>query len=162
MHFTLLENLFMKYLLLFFVLVSLASCAFQVVEYKSTNSFSVSKISTKPEMKLNIKMYNPNGVGAKLRSMTLEVKVNDKFLGSVKLDSLTKVGARQDFDLPMTFNTDIGTLASFIPTGISSLIKGKELPIEFSGEVTIQKFIFRKKFSFDYKSTYNTKDISLF
>lgn len=113
-------------------------------------------------MKLNIKMYNPNGVGAKLRSMSLDVKVNDKFLGSVNLDSLTKVGAKQDFDLPLTFKTDIGTLASFIPTGISSLIKGKELPIEFSGEVTIQKFIFKKKFSFDYKSTYNTKDISLF
>lgn len=151
-----------KLISIFCLLVMMSSCAFQTVEFKGTNNFSVSKISSTPEMKLNIKMYNPNGVGAKLRSMNMEVKVNNVLLGSVQLDSLTKVGARQNFDLPLTFNTSISSLASMIPVGISSLLKGKEIPLEFTGAVTVQKFIFKKKFAFDYKSSYNTKDISLF
>ena len=152
----------MKWFAFLFACLGLSSCAFQTVEFKSLNDFSVSKISTHPELKLNIQMYNPNGVGAKLRSMSMEVKVNNNSLGSVQLDSLTKVGAKQNFDLPLTFETSLGALAGLIPIGISGLMKGKEIPIEFSGEVTVQKFIFKKTFSFDYKSSYNTKDISLF
>ncbi len=145
-------------IILFFILHN--GCAsFKAVEYREIENFSITSISTHPEFRMDIKMNNPNGVGAKIKSLDMEVLVNQTLLAKFETDNKIRVNSNGDFTIPLKGNASLFNLAKMIPPTIGNFFGMQDIPVNFKGEVVVSKFIFRKKISFDYTENINRDKI---
>jgi len=131
--------------------VALSSCApIKPLEFKSIDNFTVSRVGLTPEFKADVHLFNPNNMGARIQSMTIDVYVNDTKLTSVCMDSKTCVRAVGDFTVPVLATPSLVDIIKLIPKGISFFKDNKEIPVKIKGDVVIKKFLFSKHYTFDY------------
>jgi len=132
------------------IVALLSSCiSIKTIEYRTVDNFEISKMSANPEFKFDVKLFNPNGIGARVKALDMEVFVDGKRMAGVSFDETVKIKANSEFIVPITGETSLIDLVKLIPTGLGSLLGNKTIPINIKGEVTIKKFIFRKKLKFD-------------
>ncbi len=132
------------------VLSVFISCApIKPIEYKSIDNFTISRVGLSPEFKADVHLFNPNKIGAKIKSMTLDVYVNDTKLSSVCMDSKTCIRAVGDFTVPVLAQPSLTDVLRMLPKGISTLFGSKDMPVTIKGEVVIKKFIFSKHYRFE-------------
>jgi len=131
------------------------------IEFRSVENFSVSAVSSTPEIGFDMKFYNPNPVGAKLKDFNVSFGLNDVEIADVHLTEVSHANAKSEFSIPVSVNTSITKLAQFLPSGIQLFTEGKTIPFSLNGTVTVKKFIFHKTFPFNVKEAINTKQIKL-
>jgi len=151
---------FYRLMLLGCIITISSSCSIsEELQYKGYNNFKVSATGNKPEINVDVKLYNPNPIGAKLKNFDIELVVEDQRIGSACLDEPVKMKAREEFILPIIMQTSLDQLAGLTKPGLESLLFNKPLAVEITGNVTVRKFIFKKSFDFNYTDSLNVSDL---
>ena len=122
------------------------------VEHLRVNSLGVGSSAVSADLKY----YNPNNFTLKLKKGTVDVYMNNRFLGKTILDTLTAIPARDSFLIPVSMKVDM------------KQIYANALDILLSNEVNIRLDGFAKMgkggFYFDLPIKYEGRqklDISL-
>ena len=141
--------------------VLLESCApLKPLEFKSVSDLKIEKLTSSPDLSLNLNLHNPNSFGCTLRDFEFNFLLSETQLASIDLKN-NRLPANSDFTLPVSTVTSYDELIKFLPSGISSFNSGKEIPVTLTGKLTLKKFLFRKTFPFEFHSSINTKEIQL-
>lgn len=136
------------------------SCAgIKPLEYRGHSDFSIDNISGNPTVKTDLRLYNPNRIGVKLKTTELIVFVNKKELGDAMLTSPVKIKGRSDFSLPFAFTTSYPKLAAVAVSDLGGFLKGDAVPYHIEGQFSIQKFFITRKISFTYRDTLQKTDL---
>lgn len=145
------------------ILAAFSSCAInEELQYKGYNNFKVSGGLEDPQLSVDLNLYNPNPIGAKLKVMEVEVKINNTDIGTVKIDKPVRMKSRETFVLPLLMETSKEQLNSLVKPGLESLLFDKPLALQISGNMTIKKFIFFKKtFAFNYADELKISDLKI-
>ena len=71
-----------------------SSCSsFIPLEYKGYNDLTVTTISDTPTVNINLNLYNPNPIGAKLKNIDMTVSIEENEIGTACLDKPVKIGS---------------------------------------------------------------------
>src|SRR5215471_6259655 len=91
-----------SFLILLSAMIFLSSCAtLEPPEYRSLNNFSVKNLSNQPEFSCNVKMYNPNHLGVKVKDYTFYIAVANLSITSVHSVEVTRAPATSEFLIPV-------------------------------------------------------------
>lgn len=143
------------------VTLAFTSCATsKEMEYKGFENFAVSGITSQPKMNVDVTLYNPNKIGATLKSMEFTVLVNDKPMGSGGIVEPVKVKKQTEFILPVECTTSLDKMGGLLAAGLKSYLGEEKVPVGLEGAITIQKFyFFRKTYNFKFTDELDIKKI---
>ena len=99
----------------FFMAVGLlTSCKKPVTPtYHGYENFRVEKVGVKNTvLATNVKLYNPNGYALQLKSASIDVYLNNNYLGHSAIDSLITLPARDTSYIPLRLTASAGDLLS--------------------------------------------------
>ena len=120
----------LKYGFLFISLFMFASCiTVKPLEYRSIEKLEITKMTPVTEYKTEVKLYNPNPVGVKIKEIQMQVKVFDNWM-NINIDDPKKIPAQRDFVLPLTGTTTPGNVAGFIGSGLTALLSTTKKEID--------------------------------
>jgi LEA14-like dessication related protein len=152
-----------KILFLAVIAAVFSSCSsLKPLEFRSVENFRVSQITSNPQLSFDLKLYNPNTVGAKLKNLNIGFLISEIQLTDLHLDDVIHAGARSEFSVPINISASIAQLSQFLPTGIDLFNSGKSIPVKMDGNVTVKKFIFRRTFPFHFEQMIDTKQFGGF
>jgi LEA14-like dessication related protein len=142
-------------------MMALTSCApIRPIEFRSISDFKITNLTSAPEVSVNLNLYNPNSIGGKVKEFDLEFFLSDAQIATIQLKNV-RVGSRREFTLPLSTNASYDQIIKFLPSGLSSFLNGKDIPVNLTGKVTMKKFLFKKTFPFQFHDSINTKNIKL-
>ncbi len=124
-------------------LIFLASCTFYEPEFRGGESVSIQKIEGKSvKLRAGAKVYNGNGYAIKVKPSTLDVYVNDDYMGKIHLDEKFKMKAKQEtqVDAPLT-----ATLADGVLMKIMQMGGGGPITVRLKGKVKAGVWFISKK-----------------
>ena len=149
------------YPLILVLIIVLTSCApLKPIEFRSISDFKVKNLTTAPELSVNLNLYNPNSVGGKMKEFDLDFFLSETQIATIQLKNV-RVGSQREFTLPLSTVATYDQIIKFLPSGISSFLNGKDIPVNLTGRVTMKKFLFKKTFPFQFHDSINTNDIKL-
>ncbi len=132
------------------------------LEFKGYENLTVKKSGDNTELHLQVKLYNPNPMGVKLKKMNASVKLGITNIGSIDLDKSIRIKRKNEFTVPVTLHTSMSTLQSLVQTNLAAAMHGGKIAVDAEGIITLQKFIFFKKtFSFNYEDDVKLSDIKM-
>lgn len=153
----------MKKTLLYFVLAGvfgflLPSCnAVKEPEFQGIENLRLSKLGlSESTLHLDIRYNNPNGYGLKMKSAEGDAWIENSYLGHFSMDSLVKVPARGDFNLPVKLKVDMSkilknSLVSLLSPEVMIKVKGNarvgkgfvyiNYPVEYEGKQRLDKLL---------------------
>lgn len=140
-----------------FSILLLNSCSFENPVFKGGETFSVQKIEGR-----NLKftaggiIYNPNKYTIKVKPSTLDVYLNDEYMGKVHLDKKIKMKKKQDTPISAPFTATLNEGAMF---KAMRLANGGPVTVRLKGKVKAGVFIFSKKLDVD--ETRSMNDLNL-
>ncbi|MFI5170735.1 MAG: LEA type 2 family protein [Chitinophagales bacterium] len=148
--------------ILFIVAIIFSSCTVsQPLQFKGYENFEVTNITSDPKINADIKLHNPNPVGATIREMNITLSIDDKTMGMLGFDDKVRIKKKADFTLPVEFSTSLDQLGGVLSFGLKSFLSDEKIPVGITGTLTVQKFIFfRKTFAFDYTDEIDLKKVS--
>lgn len=143
------------------LIITFPSCTVsQPLQFKGYENFELSNVTSEPKINADIKLFNPNPVGAIIREMNITLSVDNKTMGVVGFDNKVRIKKRSDFTLPIEFSTSLDQLGGVLSFGLQSFLSDEKIPVGIAGTLTIQKFIFfRKTFAFNYLDELDVKKI---
>ncbi len=132
------------------------------LEYSGYETLRISNVSTDPTVNVDVKLYNPNPVGVKIKNVNIMLEVDHKNIGNIELDKSIKIKSKQEFTLPFTFSSTLSQLGTLASPALKNFLTGGEVPLNLAGTFTLQKFIFfRKIYDFEYNDNLRMKDIQI-
>ncbi len=146
---------------LIFSLLMLTSCTItKPLEYGGYENLRIANVSTDPTVNVDVKLYNPNPVGVKIKAVSMMLEVDDNNIGNIDLDESVKIKSNQEFTLPFTFSSTLPQLGTLVTPALKNFFTGGEIPLKLSGTFTLQKFfLFKKTYDFEYKDNLRMKEI---
>jgi LEA14-like dessication related protein len=133
------------------LLLTLSSCfTIKPVEYKKTENIATAKTDSGFQMTFDLSMHNPNNWSLKLSNVETDVFVDNVILGKANLAEPIRLTRNSDFIIPMKATSSFVDLSKFANVGIGLLFGNKTATATIKGEITLKKFIFRKKYQFEY------------
>ena len=143
------------------VAMVVTSCApLKPIEFRSVNNLSVKNLTTAPEISADLNLFNPNHVGGTVKEFNINIFLSETQLATIQLKNV-RVASNSSFTLPLSTNASYNQIIKFLPSGISSFLNGKDIPVNITGTITIKKFLFRKTYPFTFHDSINSKDIQL-
>ncbi|MEI8278649.1 MAG: LEA type 2 family protein [Bacteroidota bacterium] len=117
-----------------------SSCAHpKDLVYQDIEHFSVSKLAlSKSTLSLNIKMFNPNTYGMKLKNADVDVFINDRYLGKMMMDTLFTIPRLESFLLPVSLQVD---MKNILPNALQLLLDN-EVTVKLQGHVKVGKHLY--------------------
>ncbi|MEO8151267.1 MAG: hypothetical protein ABI723_26785 [Bacteroidia bacterium] len=139
------------------IVVAFSSCKIQNIEYRRFEKLSLTGISSAPSINLDLVFYNPNTIGCKIKEMgCFIINGNDTFaIASCSANSI-RLKPLSEFSIPVS---SFVSPQSLINLTTKSLFSNADIPFNFSGTITIQKFIFKKKYRFNVTEKFNRKQL---
>tara|TARA_R110002072_G_scaffold232309_1_gene389692 strand:- start:46170 stop:46637 length:468 start_codon:yes stop_codon:yes gene_type:complete len=140
-----------KIIILLFAFFLATSCTFYEPEFKGGESFKVGKLEGKElQVTVGADIYNENGFALKVKPSTLDLYIEDQYMGKVHLDkkvrmkrkSITRVAA------PLTL-----TLADGAMFKVLGLANKDKLKIRLSGQVKAGALFISKKIDVNEEKT---------
>ncbi len=130
------------------------------MQYQGFTNFKVNNVTSEPKVNVDIKLYNPNFFGAKLKAMEFNVLVDEKVIGSAGIPDPVRIKRKSEFILPIECATSLDKMGGLLALGLQSYFSNSEVPVGIEGTMTIQKFIFfRRTFAFKYDDEIDIKKI---
>ena len=120
-----------KVLMAIMLVYALSSCSKpQPPQYVGYENFRIEKASLSNSiLATNVKLYNPNSYNLQLKSASMDVYFNDKFLGHSSLDSLIILPAKDTAIFPLRMQAS----AKDILSNSAKLLLNPEVKIRISG-----------------------------
>jgi LEA14-like dessication related protein len=125
------------------ILLLLGSCTFYEPEFRGGESLNIEEIDGKDiHLRAGGKVYNPNGYAIKVKPSTLDIYVNDEYIGKVHLDEKVKMKAKQEtlLEAPLT-----ATLADGAMFRLMRLAGAENVTVRMSGKVKAAVWFISKK-----------------
>ncbi len=126
----------------------LSSCGIiKPVSVMSVGNFTTENVLSKPEIRFDIKIQNPNNFSVTIQKMEIGVSVAGPAFATISLMEGVRVTKRDTMMVPVSLFPSMTEIGSMFSSGIDAFLTGKENPLfEVRGEVVIRKFIFRKRY----------------
>jgi LEA14-like dessication related protein len=138
-------------------IVVLTSCTFYEPEMRGGESFEMEKLEGKEiRFTAGAKVYNGNWFAIKVKPSTLDLYVDDEYIGKVHLEKKVKMRAKQETALEAPFVAELEANALTKAMGLA--LKG-DVKVRLKGKIKGGVFIFSKKIEFDETRTMNGKDL---
>jgi LEA14-like dessication related protein len=83
-------------------------------------------------------IYNPYKLNAKVKSMQIDVFINDEKIGTITEGEETVVKKRQTTHIPLNIRSRTGILAKNLFSQTGNLILGKIVTIEYKGYIKLK------------------------
>jgi LEA14-like dessication related protein len=153
-----------RHLVLLLPLLLASSCiTIQPVEFKKTENITTNRTPTDFEMTFDLAMHNPNNQSIRLTALETEVTIDDLPLGKAALSKSVRLKRNSDFSLPVTAKASMNDLVKLSSIGLNLLLGNQTATATIKGNMTLKKFIFRRKIQFEYKEKIDSKTLqSLF
>lgn len=145
-----------------FMLVAVSlftSCAIQPLQYKTYENLKVTKLKVNPELKMDLVFYNPNGAGCLIKDFNLKIVISSDTMAAFNLGQVVKLRAYDNFKLPVNCAISTGPL---LKNSLKGIFTGDDITLTYTGNVTIQKFIFKKNFPINFTEKLNRKQLLSF
>ena len=137
------------------ILFLLAACSRPVSPtYIGYDNFRVEKVGVKNSiLATNVRLFNPNGYPLQLKSASIDVYINDDFLGHSSLDSLIILPKKDTVSIPLRLTASAkdllsNSLKAFFNPDVKVKIKGSaragrsgffvNVPIDYEGMQRIE------------------------
>lgn len=134
-------------------LLVLTSCTFYEPEFRGGESVKMGKLDGK-ELKLTVDadIYNKNSFALKVKPSTLDVYVEDQYIGEVHLDKKLKMKGKTEtrVSAPMTITLAEGAMFKAL-----KFMNKDKLRIRLTGKVKAGALFISKKFDVDEEKTIN-------
>lgn len=133
------------------IVIVLASCSKpQPPQYVGYQNFRLEKASLNNSvLASDIKLYNPNTYNLNLKSASLDVYFNDKFLGHSALDSLIVLPAKDTAVIPLRMNAS----AKDIISNSARLLLNPDVKIRITGSAKAGRSGFYINVPINYEGT---------
>jgi LEA14-like dessication related protein len=129
----------------------------QPVEFKKAENININKTDTGIEMTFDLAMHNPNNWSLRLSEISTEVSIDNLPLGKAGLSNGIRIKRDSDFILPIHAKSSFGDLLNLSGIGLNLLLGNQSATAIIKGNMTLKKFIFRKKIQFEYKEKIDKK-----
>lgn len=134
------------------ILVFLSSCTFdENVQFKKIKGVQFTSVAD-GMMKLSAEawFYNPNDLAGKLKSIDLEVMLNNKTLAKISHHENIKIGKQASFSVPFTASFAMEDIQQGFLDNLLTIISGKKLKLHFKGEIKVSTWGFTQTVPVDY------------
>lgn len=148
-----------KLLALAMGLTLLSSCTFYEPEYRGGESVSVEKVEGKQiQVMAGAKIYNGNGYAIKVKPSTLDIYVNEDYIGQIHLDKKFKMKAKQEtaVQAPLT-----ATLADGAMFKLLRLANQDNVTVRMKGKVKAGVWFVSKKIDVNESRSLNGINLNM-
>lgn len=147
----------------FLIIFCLTSCfTIKPLEYNKAENIITSVTGTDFNMAFDLSMHNPNNWSVKLTEVETEVTIDNILLGKANLAEHVRLKRNSDFKLPMKAISSTNDLSKFAALGLNLLLGNQQATATVKGTMTLKKFIFRKKYQFEYKEKIDSRILQSF
>lgn len=101
-------------------------------------------------VKFDVLLKNPNNYGLTLQNMQLDAFLGDSIISSVNLDKRQRINPNSTSSIPITVQPKVSMMPQLALTGLGQLFKKDDKRFKLKGTLVVRKFIFKKKYSFNY------------
>lgn len=133
-----------------------SACKIQDLEYQRIENLQFSLNNSVPEVKFDIICFNPNTVGCRVKDMTCHVINNNDTIAYAFSKDRLRINPNIEVKIPVVSYV---SPTSILKLGSKSLFGGTDIPIQLSGVITIEKFIFRRKYRYNVNEKINSRQL---
>jgi len=143
------KNVFPGLLLLCLALTQIGCGSLKQLQVKSLHEVKLSGWKEKkPVLNFDLNMYNPSPVGFKVMRMDLTLQINHTNITTLSTTSVVRMKRKSEVAVPMVITPEWKDLSQIMKSGIKVFLAQK-FSMGLSGEITVKKFIFKRKIPFD-------------
>lgn len=148
-----------RYILLLLLAISFSSCIeYDDVEFLGVENYSFDKVSTDIiNIRIDMKVMNPNTYNIKIKKSAFDIFVNDKALGKAHMTDDIKLTKKSTEVHSVVFKTSLKDLSKSLMGSLGVLFGGK-VKVKFKGRVKAKAFGVGKKFDVDFEEAMSMKD----
>lgn len=149
----------MKYLFLPFILLLITSCTFYQPEYRGGESVQMGQLKGKElTLSASVDLFNENPFGITVKPSTLDVYLEDTYVGKMHLDKKFKLKRKSvtRITAPLTITLENGVLFKLI-----RLASKKNIKVRINGDVKAAVLLITKKIPVDETKTINGINLKL-
>jgi len=121
--------------------VTILTGCYKNIEFVGLESFDVSP--TSQNIKLYVKVNNPNFYSIKIVETDLDIYLNDKHLGEIQGEHKIKIPANKDYVAELPIKVNLADLL-FNAGNFKDLLKDEETIVKVQGTITGKVFFFKK------------------
>lgn len=92
--------------------------------------------------------YNPNKRGMTLKKVDIAVRTGDRLIGQINKSLQLKISRKSEFTVPLDATINIGDIG--VLNGILSILGGKEIEVNYSGEINVSVYGVSRKLFIDH------------
>jgi hypothetical protein len=135
----------------FLASVIFTSCiSIKPVEFKGIDQFTL-PTSENSAVSFNLNVHNPNNWGVRITRLEAKLTLAEKQVGTAGLKNKVRAAANSDFIIPVEMILSQEEIMQIIQANPLSMLSPASLDPRPQGEIILKKFIFRKKFLFDWR-----------
>lgn len=151
---------FFKIFLLLGVMVSLQSCFdYEEVEFKGVQDVSVlERTDDVVKLQIDVKVDNPNKFNIKVKKSTMDIYINDKYVGKTHLDDKIIIKKKSEEVYGVVLRADPRDILKAAMGSLGGLLKGN-VTVQLKGDVKGSVYGVTKKVPVDVKENINLKDL---
>jgi LEA14-like dessication related protein len=121
------------------ICILFAACANpKNLEYQNVKNFRILNLSLQPDIGMDVQFYNPNTFGVTMKEADINVFINDKMIGTGRLQKAYAVPASDTFLLPVVLKADLKSLFS----NTYSILSNRLVTVKLQGHVKAGKGVF--------------------
>ncbi len=141
----------MKYLSFLFVLILISSCTFYEPEYRGGESVQMGELKGRElTLSVAVDIFNENKFGITVKPSTLDVYIEDSYIGKVHLDEKFKMKRKSvtRITAPLTITLENGILFKLM-----RYANQPEIKVRLKGDVKAKALLITKKLPVDETKT---------
>ena len=137
--------------------VNMTSCrTLKEPEYRSIENLSIQNLGAEGSvLSFEMKFFNPNNSGVKLKRAEADVHLNDNFLGHFRVDSLLHMKRKADFLLPVKLKIDLKTMLNMSML----LLQNQPVVFKFDGKAKLGKSFFYRTYPIHYENEHAISEL---
>jgi LEA14-like dessication related protein len=134
------------------ILIILSSCSFQEpIVFEKINNLKLNSISDEMiELSAEAYFYNPNNISGKLKSIDMQVRLNNSTLATITQQEHYKIAENARFTIPFTASFAMEDIQQGFFNNIMSIVTGKKLKFHFKGEFKVSTWGVTQTIPVDY------------
>ncbi|MCS6917135.1 MAG: LEA type 2 family protein [Chitinophagales bacterium] len=137
-----------------------ASCSsIRPLELRSVSELTL-RNGASPRIEADLRLHNPNRIGATLMPSTLELRLEGVTLSDIQLEQ-TRLTPRSDFDLPVSAGISYADLLMAAPAVAVSLLADRRFTVEVRGTLHLRKFLFSRRYDVALRQEVRLRDLRL-
>ena len=132
--------------------ITLFGCKFEEnVEFRKIDNVKVESIvDGVVNLSGEADFYNPNEISGKLKSIELEVALDEKVLAKISQSNKLKIGQEALFTVPFKAQFKLEDVQDGLLSNLMNIIRGNKIKLHFRGEIKVSTWGFTQKVPVEY------------